>query len=244
MPPADREFLWRNRYLLSPAVTPERFSRGALRARLEENLRLLGSPAGMLVRRILPGDPSGELLHILERFEGQARPATRDGVWFSRDGRRALLLAQTRAAGYDIDAQERALALIRGAFAQAGASDARLLLSGPGVFSVSTRATIRDDALRFSLIATALIAALLLAIYRSPRVLGLGLLPVASGAVAGDRGGEPGFRRGARHHAGIRRHADRRRRGLRHLPLHPGRARHRRRSGHSTGSGRRCAWGC
>ena len=115
----DREFLWRNRYLLSSAVTPQRFSAPALRERLEENLRLLGSPAGMLVRRILPSDPSGELLQIVERFEGQARPATRDGVWFSRDGRRALLLAQTRAAGYDIDAQERALALIRGAFAQA-----------------------------------------------------------------------------------------------------------------------------
>jgi predicted exporter len=181
----DREFLWRNRYLLSSAVTPERFSAGGLRARLEENLRLLGSPAGTLVRRIVTGDPSGELLHILERFEGQARPATRDGVWFSRDSRRALLLAQTRAAGYNIDAQERAVALVRGAFAQAGAGEMQLLLSGPGVFSVSTRATVRDDALRFSLIATALIAALLLAIYRSPLVLGLGLLPIASGAVAG-----------------------------------------------------------
>ncbi len=182
---ADRDFLWRNRYLLSSAVTPERFSAAALRARLEENLRLLGSPAGMLVQRILPADPSGELLHILERFEGQAKPATRSGVWFSRDGARALRVAQTRAAGYDIDAQERALALIRDAFAQAGARDLKLLLAGPGVFSVSTRAAIRDDALRFSLIATALIAALLLAIYRSPRVLGLSLLPVASGAVAG-----------------------------------------------------------
>jgi predicted exporter len=182
---ADRDFLWRNRYLLSPAVTPERFTAGALRERLEEQLRLLGSPTGMLVRRLLPGDPSGEVLHLLERFEGQARPATRGGVWFSRDGARALLLAQTRAAGYDIDAQERALALVRSAFGQTGAGDARLLLAGPGVFSVSTRAAIRGDATRFSLIATALVAALLLAIFRSPRVLGLGLLPVATGAAAG-----------------------------------------------------------
>ena len=106
-------------------------------------------------------------------------------MWFSRDGARALLVAQIRAAGYDIDAQERALALVRGAFGQAGAGDAKLLLAGPGVFSVSTRAAIRGDATRFSLIATALIAALLLAIYRSPRVLGLSLLPVASGAAAG-----------------------------------------------------------
>ncbi len=182
----DRDFLWRNRYLLSPAVTPERFSADALRERLEEYLQLLGSPAGVMVRRVLPNDPSGELLHIVERLEGQAKPAMRGGVWFSRDGGRALLVAQTRAAGYDFDAQERALALVRAAFGQAaGANGAKLLLAGPGVFSVSTRAAIRDDALRFALIATALIAALLLAIYRSPRVLCLGLLPVASGAAAG-----------------------------------------------------------
>jgi len=181
----DRDFLWRNRYLLSSAVTPERFSAGALRERLEEYLRLLGSPAGSLVRRILPADPSGELLHILERFEGQARPARRSGVWFSPDGRRALLVAQTRGPGSDIDAQERALAGIHGAFAQAGAAEATLLLAGPGVFSVSSRAAIRGDVTRLSLIATVLIASLLLAIYRSPRALGLGFLPVASGVVAG-----------------------------------------------------------
>jgi predicted exporter len=106
-------------------------------------------------------------------------------VWFSPDGRRALLIAQTRAAGYDIDAQERALAAIRGAFAQAGAPETELLLAGPGVFSVGTRASIRGDALRFFLIASVLIAALLLAIFRSPRVLALALLPVATGAAAG-----------------------------------------------------------
>jgi predicted exporter len=181
----DREFLWRNRYLLSDAVTPERFSAIALRERLEAYLRLLASPAGALARRILPGDPSGELLHILARFEGQARPARRNGVWFAPDGRRALLIAQTRAAGYDIDAQERALAAIRGGFAHAGTPEARLLLAGPGVFSVSTRASIRGDALRFSLIASVLIATLLLVIFRSPRVLAVALLPVTTGAAAG-----------------------------------------------------------
>lgn len=183
----DREFLWRNRYLLSPAVTAEHFSSSALRAALEENLQLLGSPAGMMVRRILPQDPSGELLRLIEQFEGQARPDAQHGVWFSKDGQRALLVAQTRAAGYDIDAQEHSLALLRSAFsnsADAG-SGQKLLLTGPAVFAVNTRASIKSDALRFSVIATALVATLLLALYRSPRALMLGLLPVASGALAG-----------------------------------------------------------
>ena len=185
----DREFLWHNRYLLSPAVATGHFSSAALRAALEENLQLLGSPAGALLGRILPNDPSGELLRLIEQFEGMARPEVRDGVWFSQDGKRALLVVQTRAAGYDLDAQERALGLIRGAFsadADPGIrAQQRLLLSGPGVFAVGTRARIKDDALRFSIIATTLVAALLLALYRSPRALLLGLLPVASGALAG-----------------------------------------------------------
>ncbi len=181
----DKEFLWRNRYLLSPAVTPDRFSADGLRARLEQNLQLLASPAGMLVRRTLLNDPTGELIELVEKLEGQARPATRDGVWFSRDGARALLVAQTRAAGYDIDAQERVLGSIRGAFAQVGSGEAKLLLTGPGVFSVSSRATIKGDALRFSLIAMLLIGAMTLAFYRSPWVLGLSFMPVASGAAAG-----------------------------------------------------------
>jgi predicted exporter len=182
---ADREFLWRHRYLLSSAVDAERFSAAGLRERLEETLRLLDSPAGALVRRIVANDPTGELLHILEHLEAQSRPATREGVWFSRDGRRALLLAQTRAPGYDVGAQEGALAQIGQAFSRAGAGEAKLLLSGPGVFAARTRAAVRDDALRLSLIATVLVAGLLLAVYRSGRLLALGLVPIASGALAG-----------------------------------------------------------
>jgi predicted exporter len=185
----DRDFLWRNRYLLSPAVSPERFSAAGLRQALENDLQLLGSPAGMLVKRVLPGDPTGELLHLLEQLESTAHPATRDGVWFSQDGKRALLLLQTQAPGFDIDAQQRALAIIHRAFEQgrevSGAHSARLLESGPGVFSVSMREKIKGDALRFSLLATFFVASLLLLVYRSVRVLLLASLPVASGALAG-----------------------------------------------------------
>ena len=185
----DRDWIWRNRYLLSPAVNADHFSSAALRAALEENLRLLGSPAGMLLQRVLPSDPSGELLRLVEQFEGQARPDLQHGVWMSKDGTRALLVAQTTAPGYDIDAQERAINLIRSTFSQAaeatGRAGQKLLLTGPGVFSVSSRASIKGDALYFSVIATSLVAALLLLLYRSLRVLLLGLLPVASGALAG-----------------------------------------------------------
>lgn len=181
---AGRDYLWRNRYLLSPGVTPARFTAEGLRERLEESLALLNSPAGMLLRRTLPADPTGELLAIVEQLEGQARPETRDGVWFSRDGSRALLVAQTRAPGFDIDAQERAMAAIRDAHSASGAGT-RLVMTGPGVFSVQSRAAIKGDAVRFSLIASVLISVMTLVFYRSARVLGLSFLPVLTGALAG-----------------------------------------------------------
>ena len=184
----DRDFFWRNRYLLSPAVTAERFTVAGLRESLEDALGLLGSPAGVLIQRVLPNDPTGETLRLLEALDAQAKPATREGVWFSPDGRRALLLAQTREPAYDIDAQEQAAGAIReahGKAAQDANAELRLMMTGPGVFSVSARHRIKDDALRFSLIATVLVGAMLFALYRSWRVLGLGLLPVATGALAG-----------------------------------------------------------
>jgi predicted exporter len=185
----DQEFLWRNRYLLSPGVVPERFTAAGLRRALENDLQMLGSDAGMLVKRTLPADPTGEILALVETLAGTQHPATRDGVWFAKDGGSAVMMVQTRAAGFDIDAQQHALALIDQAFASAkqeiGASGARLEVTGPPVFAVHARATMQGDATRFSLIATALVAALLLFAYRRPRVVVLALCPVVSGAVAG-----------------------------------------------------------
>jgi predicted exporter len=183
----DFDLLWRNRYVLSAAVTPQHFSASGLRDSLLGDLDLLASPMGSLVQRVLPDDPGGELIGLLDQLEGQAKPALHGGVWFSRDGSRAMLLVQTRAAGSDLDAQESAMQAILRAFdaVRKDTADARLRMTGPGVFSVQSRAAIRDDAMRFSLIATLLISSLLLLLYRSPRVLVLGLLPVASGALAG-----------------------------------------------------------
>lgn len=185
----DFELLWRNRYLLSDAVTAQRFTAQGLHDSLSGYLDLLGTPMSAMAQRVLPNDPSGELIHLLEQLEGQAHPAMQDDVWFSRDSTRAMLLVQTRGSGSDIDAQERAMHHIQASFDAAAKrlqiTGARVQMTGPGVFSVQSRDSIRDDATRFSLIATLLVASMLLWLYRSPRVLVLGLLPVLSGALAG-----------------------------------------------------------
>src|SRR3989338_10513674 len=96
------------------------------------------------------------------------------------------MLVQTRASGSDTDAQQRAMAAIRQAFDKApGAASARLVMTGPGVFSVTSRDTIKRQVTRLSIISLALIATLLLLVYRSFSALALGLLPVISGALAG-----------------------------------------------------------
>jgi predicted exporter len=227
----DREVLFNHRYLLSETVTPERFTVSGLRDAVQETLDLLASPMGLLAKSLLPRDPTGEMLQIIDQLGSERQPPSVDGVWASRDGKRALLVAQTRAAGSDTDGQEDAVAAVRAAF-EAAVSDgtagggtatrdvdgtaardgggaasggtatrdggggvpsasgveharATLEMSGPGVFSVAARATIKQQVARLSVLSTLLITLMLLWVYRSFRALVLGLIPVASGALAG-----------------------------------------------------------
>ncbi|TAM51601.1 MAG: hypothetical protein EPN57_16925 [Paraburkholderia sp.] len=186
----DERFVFDHRYLLSPAVTPQRFSADGLHRALGESLDLLASSAGLMTKALLPHDPTGEVTAIVDQFAGEAQPVSKDGVWVSRDGSRAVLVAQTAAAGSDTDAQESAIATVRAAFSSAAArtahaSSCRLVLTGPGVFSVQTRDTIKHDVERLSALSLALVVGLLLLVYRSPRTLALGLVPVLSGVAAG-----------------------------------------------------------
>ena len=183
-------FLSAHRYLLSDAVTPERFTAAGLRAAIDDTLGVLASPEGLAAKNLFPRDPTGETLHVLDALGERSLPTT-GGVWSSRDGQRALLIAQTRAAGSDTDGQQRACGAIRRSFAAAaGALPAApgamaLRMSGPGVFAVTSRELIRDSVIRLSGLGTILIAALLLAAWRSLPALLLTFLPVASGALAG-----------------------------------------------------------
>ena len=186
----DRDFLWSNRYLLSDRITPDRFTRATLRTVLQRDLADLASATGFLVEHTLAGDPTGEMLYLLGQQQGAGDgPAHNAGVWISPDGDRALMLAQLRATGPDIDGGQQALSAIRAAFTQAAADPqdraARLIMTGPPVFAVEARDRIKSDATRLSVLAGLLVATLLLAVYRSPRVLALAFVPVVSGAVAG-----------------------------------------------------------
>jgi predicted exporter len=185
-------FVWRHRYLLSPDVTPWRFTVSGLRAALQSDLAILSSDLGGVAVQSLPADPTGEALGLAQQLGAAAShgPQTQDGAWLAPDGRSAILLLRTRAPGFDIDAQALGLGVIRQDFARLraavpGAGRARLQASGPGVFAVETRDVTKRDVSRLSMLATAGAVLFLLIAYRSPRMVLLGLLPVACGALAG-----------------------------------------------------------
>ena len=61
----ERELVLAYRYVMSPAVGPERFTVEGLRAAVGETLDLLASPAGMALKSIVPRDPTGEVMAVL-----------------------------------------------------------------------------------------------------------------------------------------------------------------------------------
>jgi predicted exporter len=113
---ATQDFVFQHRYLLSDAVTPARFSAAGLRAAIGETVANLASTSGLMLKSLVPRDPTGETLHIIDQWSYTPAPRTQDGVWQSADGARTLLVAQTAAPGSDTDAQERAEDAIERAF--------------------------------------------------------------------------------------------------------------------------------
>ena len=173
------------RYLLSPTLDTQPLDAAFLRGELEQRVQDLGSPAAGLIEPLLPSDPTLETLRLAELWQPANAPERRHGVWFDRAGAQALLLVQTRAAGFDSAGQQAALAVIRDAFAAAAGDSARMEISGPGAFAVA----IRDRTQReMRWIGTADTIGLLLLLglaYRRWSMPLFGALPLASGGLAG-----------------------------------------------------------
>ena len=180
----DGALLFRYRYLLSPDVTPDRFSVNGLRAALNDTLDLLASPAGLSLKPLVNRDPTGEMLNLADQLDTGGHPPVRYGAWSSKDGQRAMMLLTTTASGSDTDAQERAIAAVHTQF-DALHSPLSLEISGSPKFAVDSRATIKHEVTRLSIVSAVLIITILLFAYRNIAMLGLSLLPVLSGALAG-----------------------------------------------------------
>ena len=93
--------------------------------RSQETIEELASSSGLLFKSLVPHDPTGEMLRIVDRLAHTRAPRTEDGVWVSADGRRTLLVAANRRGRfrYRRAANRRALDAIRRRVRQADAAE-------------------------------------------------------------------------------------------------------------------------
>ena len=202
-PLAIPENLLPYRYLLTDSFDAQPLGAARLSADLADRAADMASPAAGFLEEWLPRDPTLELLHLGGRWQPRFEPHRIDGVWFTRDGKRALLLAETRAAAFDPDGQTEAIDAIQvelmGAVTGELAADyfrapndrtqvsqpVKLQISGSGYFSSVIKARTQREASIFGAIATAGLILLLWIAYRSWSFTLLAALPLVSGALAG-----------------------------------------------------------
>jgi predicted exporter len=184
--PSIPEKLLAYRYLISDSFDAAPLDQERLTSELVDRAADMASPAAGFLEEWLPRDPTLELLHLAQRWQPRAEPHQVDGVWFTSDGVRALLLVQTRAAAFDPDGQSQALATLEEQFAQArGASRARLTVSGTGYFSSVIRNRTHYEATWFGTFDTIGLVALLWLAYRRFVFTILGGLPLLTAGLAG-----------------------------------------------------------
>ncbi|WP_298577380.1 MMPL family transporter [uncultured Luteimonas sp.] len=174
------------RYLLSPTLDAQRLDAQFLRAEIAQRVQDLGSPAGELVEPLLPSDPTLETLRLAEAWLPARAPQTLHEAWFDRSGTQALLLVETRAAGFDPDGQREAVEAIQAAHAGARGDDPGTLeLSGPGAFADEIGSRTAREAGWIGAVDSIGLVLLLLVAYRSWKIPLLGALPLASAGIAG-----------------------------------------------------------
>ncbi len=174
------------RYLLSPTLDEHPLDEKYLHKELQERARDLASPAGAFLEPWLPRDPTLELLKVLQRWQPMQEPNRLFDVWFDREGHRALLIAQTRAAAFDPDQQRLAVDQLNAEAERLKREDGITLnFSGAGKFSVMMEERTRGEAQFLGTGATIGMVILMLIAYRSLGILLLSALPLASAGLAG-----------------------------------------------------------
>jgi predicted exporter len=140
-----------------------------------------------LIKETIPADPTGDFFATVSAWSKDNTPAKHRGAWMSKDHSQALLVVETKAAGFDADAQAAVQDEIRQIFTSlvGQGSPLRLLMTGPGVFAVEAKQTIEQEAWRLSTAAAALVLGFLYVSYRSITLVLLSLIPLTAGILAG-----------------------------------------------------------
>lgn len=164
----------------------EELGEAAVRRRIAKLKEDLGGPLGPVVRTIAPRDPLGaqlEVLRALQEAEG-GDLRSRDGILLSHDGLHAFLFLMPRGNAFDAELQRRILADLGRAFEEVRVKPSqRLELSGVARYAIHSEEQIRGDIQRIGTLSTAGILVLFLVMFRSARMLLLGLAPLFFGTM-------------------------------------------------------------
>ncbi|MBX3251255.1 MAG: MMPL family transporter [Myxococcales bacterium] len=168
-----------------PEALDRAFSDEALRARAVRLREQLGSPTGTFVRRIAPEDPWLLFLDHVDRMraalEGDLR--VHAGAFVTGDDERyGVVLLTSAFSPFDVEASRALQAAIDEAAANV-APGVRVEQAGVHRIAAQSEATIRADIERVSIAGSLGVVLVLLLLFRSPRILALGALPLAGGMV-------------------------------------------------------------
>jgi predicted exporter len=178
------KFLFSNRYLLSDSLKPENFSPKSLHETLLETLKRITLSRGVIEKRYLGRDPTGEFMSILRSWSEGSLLKKKHGVWFSADGKNAFLVIEVFSEGFNLDQFEKAVHIIGDNFKELKKnSSATINMVGPPAFAVAARDSIRRDATKLSIIATCFVIGIIYLVYRSIPLVLLSMIPLFSGVL-------------------------------------------------------------
>ncbi len=191
----ERKRLFDARYLLSPGIMPDALSVTGLRTAFAQLQDQLVSARGSAIRPIAASDPTLESLRLLAQGAGSLASMRDDGtIWLNGNRRSALLVFGTVADGTRVAQVNTTIEQARLVAAQVLDNWPSDPLAGPrptidfagaGYFNARSQQAIGGESVALVLLALTMISALLLWALRTPRLLPLAFLPVASGALAG-----------------------------------------------------------
>jgi predicted exporter len=170
------EPLWDNRYLLADVDLSE----DGLRATLNERLGDLALMMDPDFSSLIAADPYLASMAILETL---AEPLAKGEGQGANNVQRNSLMLESKAPAFDAAAQQEAIAVIRTSFMQNTGQEPELF--GAGVYTAELQATVEKDAAFRSILASVLVAIVLLAFYRRSNAILVSLIPVLCAGIAG-----------------------------------------------------------
>ena len=180
-------FLENNRYLLSRQDLSSQLSPSGLRESLQARLQGLASSSAAIEKQYLRNDPTGEIISLLEEWQGKIsrhkRPEELFGVWFSEDHVRSLILVEIAADISKFDNQIQAIEEIRNILKQVSVPGLTHVITGPAAFAVESGEDIRADVKNLTLMAIFFVVLFLWCAYRSARMVFLVVCPLVMGVI-------------------------------------------------------------